>query len=240
MTRAVDIEGRGVSVNGRSVGVGVEVGSAIPDSGDLRARYDARNFNLSDGDAVSTWADETGNGLDLSANGSPTYDESTAVGVPAVDISQSDNMDVSFNSSLSNPFHVFFLGRFVTDNEFEVIWGPNTAVSNGFSGFSQRSDEFAIRVLGSSDQQFNAGFDTNTHIFGTLINSSNAELRLDGTNQGSVDPQASALDGFMLGSNGNGSKPAQVEITEVLIYEGDKTSKASDIEEYLNRDTSLL
>jgi len=99
MTRAVDIEGRGVQVNGRSVGGGSE----IPDS--VVYQYDAGTFATGD----TSWADSVGS-ADMSISGDPQSvslsDGSGVEGDGTDDYGSAAVADIATNQTLGLAFTV--------------------------------------------------------------------------------------------------------------------------------------
>jgi len=239
-------EGSGDSIGSIRLGDGSEIaevrtgaGDVLfsaepPDSGDLRARYDAIGLSKSDGDPVSTWSDTTGNANDLTAGVAPAYQSGAINSEPAVRFNGADEfLDVSF-SQISAPFHVFLVGVDLTGSnsaqtffydgtsEFEAgFFGDNSSFSNTWTMFS------GSRLQGGSE-------DANPHIWSMFWDGSNATLRLDGSQIAKGDPGSPVLNGFTLGSIGNQNKFGNVDIGEVLLYPTDKRSIESDAESFLS------
>lgn len=253
MTPPINIDGSSVSditIDGTSVSevtVGGETvfGNAIPDSGDLQARYDARELSLSDGESASSWTDETGNGYDLSVvDSSPTFQTSQVDGQDAVRF-DSDDLRTTW-SSLSESYHIFALAQ---------IFGKSGSGSDDtiWDGANKNEHRFATRPANSGDpyrlvqnsDQNGSDSDTNVHIFDTVFRASgnNDVVNIDGSPDIAADLGDSASDGLTLGArynSGSTDEKSQVDIVELLFYTKDKSSTASDIRDYLDRNTSVL
>lgn len=213
----------------------VSPGPAIPDAEDLHARYDATELSLNDGDAVTTWGDETGNGFDLTTTTSPTYRTNQQNGLPAVDIDISDDLTVDWTDPTA-PYHLFLVFRYVgsnSNNAFIVSGG-----SGGESDFITDTDDrsFAARINGT---EYDTGTvsDNNWHIASISLDSSH-EFRLDGSQINSASVTVPTQTGLTLGKYAGSISDSQfyagVEFGEILFYDADKTSKVTDVESYLN------
>lgn len=215
--------------------------SAIPDSENLQARYDARELNLTDGDAVSTWPDETGNGNDLSGTAA-TYRASEISGLPTVDFDGADDiLEAAFSTTLSQPFHLFFLGQEQRSNSNDILISDSGA-SSGFVGLEvsgAETGEYELRKFGLSDDLL-GGFNTNPHIHSLLADGSNAALRIDGANSGTGNTETTSWDGVVVGARGDGNQYADAQFVEILVYDVDESANQSGIETYLDRDSNLL
>jgi len=205
--------------------------SPIPDSEDLHARYDATELALTDGDSVSTWADETGNGYDLTAGTAPSYQASEINSNPAVafDKANSEFLDVDF-SALSQPNTIFAVIRTDSVGENERIWDSSTGVNDhSFYGSGSPTDYAINAGVNLRDGAIN----TNNHIFTALYNGSSSVLRIDGSDAVSGDAGTTALDGYRLASLANG-RYGSITVGEILIYPADKSSIQGDVESYLS------
>jgi len=210
-------------------------GNAIPDSENLQARYDWREAS-----GTSGVTDLTGNGNDLT--GSYSGPNATIDGVQAGDFDGSDDLlTADFSSSNNEPYHIFFLAELQSTSAGEQsIWGPNPKPSSGFVSFGDDPGTFEWFQGGESDASLGSS-DTNAHIFGTLIDGSNSQLRIDGSDIATADPSSSGgIDGLAVGGRADDVTHADIHIVEMLVYQVDESSNESDIEQYLDRDHSLL
>jgi hypothetical protein len=205
--------------------------TAIPDSEDLHARYDATAISASDGDSISTWSDETGNGFDLTAGTAPTFKTSIINGNPVVRFDGTDDfLDVAF-SALSQPNHIF------------VVFQLNStgSATDSILDSANNSKRHAISHNGSSSYGMFAGSgidggspDTNPHIRSDLFNTTSSSLRIDGSQVASGDVGSESLDGFRAASRADDTDFADVDIGEILIYPQEKSGIESDVENYLS------
>jgi len=208
--------------------------NAIPDSGDLHARYDATELSLSDGDPVSTWSDATGNGYDLNASGGPAYVASALNGNPVV---RFDGVDDAFRTTfatLPQPNHIFVVAKFrSTDSAANTIIDGDTSPHSFGQGGSV--DGWFLYAGGdASDLVYTDSANTNNHIFSALFNTSNSEIRIDGTSSATGAIQANGLEGMSVGERQDGGFHSDMDIGEILVYPSDKSSVQSDVEQYLS------
>jgi len=221
----------------RNIGTGVSV---IPDSEDLHARYDVRVLSLSNNDSVTTWADETGNGHDLTAGTAPTYIADGIDGNPVVRFGGVDEfLDVAF-STISQPYSVFILFQFQSfdSNDLNFVTGPET----GSGGLNFTSD-----MTGNDTYTINSGssirggtVDTNPSIFSNILDGASSAMRKNGSQIASGDAGGDGMQGLSVGDNGSGAENAEIDVVEILVYPQDKSGIQSDVEEYLDRDTNIL
>lgn len=211
-----------------SAGLG---GSAIPDRGDLHARHDATELSLSDGDPVSTFADETGNGNDLTAGTAPTFRTSQINGNPVVRFDGvGDFLDVAFGA-ISQPFQTFAVVRlnsFSTSSK-SAIWSGEADTN----GLFEQPDADNWRIFAGTAVDGGSP-DTNPHIFNQFFDGANSKLAVDGANTLSGDAGAGDLNGYSLGTTANQVSFAEIDVGEILRYPQNKTGIESDVESYLS------
>jgi len=207
-------------------------GDAIPDSGDLHARYDATELSLNDGDSVSTWGDETSNGRDLiqsTSSKQPTYKTGQINNNAVVRFDGSDDLlDVDW-TDVSEPYTVFGVFKYRTlddiwmDGKTKYEWGCYQLNSNW-------------RIYQGNSIVSGGSTDINPHIWASLFNSGSSSdiLRIDGTQVGSGDSGNSDATGMTLGARGDNDQFASVDVAEVLFYPQDKSGIYSDVESYLS------
>jgi hypothetical protein len=215
-----------------------------PDAGDLQARYDAREISLADGDPVNTWEDLSGNGFDMSpVDSSPTYRTSQVQGQDAVRFDSND-LKVSW-PTVSESYHIFGLVKifgFSGSGNDDTIWdGANREEHR----FATRPDETGnpFKIIQNITAQ-GVSPDTNARVYDTLFKPSgnNDILNVDGSQTLSKDLGSQASNGYTLGARPNNGvdEKSQIDVVEVLFYTKDKSSKATEIREFLDRNTSLL
>jgi hypothetical protein len=220
--------------NGNSFGLGQP--SAIPDSEDLRARYDATAITgLSDGDSVGTLEDQTGNGHDLTqgtTSDQPTYQSSLINGNAGLDFTTGEFMTVSW-ADLSPPYHIFIVAQINNSASGSNQYVYDNVNSNTVALRSDNTPEFGF--FQDSAIQFGFSADTNEHIFSAL-HGSTANLRVDGNPppDGSQSASGNVLSGFTLSAFNTGEFGAELDFGEVLIYTQDKSSIVGDVESYLS------
>lgn len=208
-------------------------GDAIPpDSEDLHAWYDATEISASDGDAISTWPDESGNGYDLTSGTAPTYKASVINGNPVVRHDGVDDyLDVNW-AAFAQPNHIFAVWRFQALDNNNI-----TPVYHGENGNNRHTlgerDTDNWRIFSGSNVE-GGSKDTNNHISAALYDGANSYLRLEGGQVLSGDAGSEGMGGMTTGSNNSQAVYGQVDIGEILIYPMDKSAVESDIESYLS------
>jgi hypothetical protein len=215
-----------------SGGVAQTVLNEIPDSGDLHARYDATQINASDGDSVSTWGDEAGNGNDLTAGTAATYKTGQINGNAVVRFDGTDDTLDQTWTDITSPVWVFCVATFHN----APATGANEYILSYDSG--DRSDLINRAAKNNNWFLLSATFldsgltaDQNNHIFGYELNGTGSELRIDGTAEATGET-ADALGGIQVAEYWGGGNNAPVDIGEIMIYDGAPT--VSDVEIYLS------
>jgi hypothetical protein len=214
--------------NGNSLGLGQP--SAIPDGGDLQARYDWTQAS-----GTSTVTDQTGNGFDLS--GTYTGPTVTINGNQAgrFDAANEDELDVSFTAE-STPVSIFLVVRF----ESLSTSGPKYVFDSADSSFQIFLNATDTRYQFGGSSFYDGGTpDLNNHVFSAIYRADNntSELFIDGGNTpiASGDIGINSLQGFLVGdSSDSTARNADFSIGEVLIYPQDKGGIRGDIESYLS------
>jgi len=207
--------------------------NAIPDSEDLHARYAADELTASDGDSISTWPDETGNGFDLTGGTEPTYIASGINGNPVVRFNGVNQFLQTDWSAISQPNHIFIVFQILTletgteNNIYDVFDSSNRhvfvqdSVSGGWTLFS------GINLRGGTA-------DSDPHIHSHLFNGSNTQLRQDGADVFSGDSGSQSMAGLTLGARFDGGNAVNVDVGEILVYPQNKTTVQTDVESYLS------
>jgi len=208
---------------------------AIPDEGDLHARYDATKLLLNDGDTVSTWSDQTGNGHDLTAGEAPTFKTSIINGNPVVRFDGIDEYLSTSFGTLPQPNHIFMVIKKQTN-------GSDTSLR--FIAYGLSSGNRHAPYVNGGTWRFTAevgtaivsgvGIDTNPHINATLGNGTSSTLRLDGSQIASGDAGADDLTGLKVGTRNSEIQFGDFDIGEILVYGQDKSGIQTDVEQYLS------
>jgi len=208
----------------------VTVGSAIPDSQDLYARWDVTEEGFNDGDAISTLSDQTGNGRPLSAIGSPTAKSNGFADMVARLDGSDDGFEWSLSSSLPQPYSLFFALKQNASSSFSELW--RTRPTNNY--LADTGESWALYLGGSSAASTSVSQDENPHIFENFAKSTD-EVFIDGSQALSADVGGVSLqDTFYIGTDPSNSRHLALEFVEVLLYTGDKTPIRSDVFSYLN------
>lgn len=234
-----------LSVNGQILNVKVIKPSTIPSSGDLELRSDARNITASDGDSISSWTDEVNSNSFIQSTTSkqPVYKSSNVSGQPSVLFDGSgDYMDAGF-SPISQPTTIAILGQYEnvsTSDYWSYVWDSTTSTDRQGIFKVDGSDKYRVSANDGGVGFDGGSVDQNTTILFVSYNGSNSVFRQNGVQVATGDPSTDALDGLRLASKYDDSQYSNFNYTEVLVYGDDKTNIASDIEEYLDRDTSVL
>jgi len=209
-----------------------EAGGDIPDSG-LLHYYDAKEISATDGDSISQLDDQQGseNLTQLTSSKQPTYRTNRINGNPTL-LSQSDYLDVNFASNISQPYEVFFVGRFNT------VGGANY---RGYDGFNNLVRLNANDATGEDSWTQYAGsiirggsLDTNIHLWTNVFNGSNSVQRLDGAQIAIGNSGSDSLDGLTLGNISGGGDGTDIDICWWGVYDPTATGYSrSDVESYL-------
>lgn len=200
------------------------VRDAIPDSGDLQARYD---WTVASG--TSTVADQTGNGYDLTG----TYTGPTAT-INGMQAGEFDGVDDSLGVDWTNqpqPNHIFIVFKYLSDpaEPSAVCDGA----SDGRNKFGTDADGDLDLYAGNSNNVVDGNADTNPHVASALFDGANSVLRLDGSQVASGDVGGQDLGGLIVGSQPNDANYTNVAVGEILPYPQDKSGIQSDVESYL-------
>lgn len=229
MTRGFPIiRQRGLLTSGRSL-----VRTVIPDSGDLHARYDATELTFNDGENVSTWDDETGHGHDLTAGTTPTFKIDIINGNPVVRFDGVDDfLEVVFNT-ISQPVHYFVVFKFNSTSSFDSIYDAENS-GDGRQKFGLDDGPNNYRMEGNTVLDGGTPDTSSFHIGSQLFNSTNSEMRIDGSTIASGDAGMDGQDGFTVGADRDKGGHGEVDIGEMLVYPYDKSGIQADVETYLS------
>lgn len=200
------------------------------DQADMHSWYDAQALGLSDGQSVTNWTDETGNGYDLQAGDAPTYFDDGINSNPTVSFAGADDfLDVAW-SAISQPNHIFIVFQFRSYDGGGLNYIVDSDDPNNRHLFNNRQGTFNMNA-GSNLTGKNV--DTNPHLASLLFNGSNSVHRMDGTDQNTGDAGSESMAGMTLAEYLNGGNNGDVWIGEVIVYNTDKTNSLSNIESYL-------
>jgi len=207
----------------------------IPDAG-LKHHYTSREVNASDGDAISTLTDQEGS-EDLSQTNSSlqaTYKTDQINGNPVLRF-ESDYLDTSFGTILTQPFEIFTVARYNTvggDNDRAYDAKGNLVRLLANDGVGENS--WTIFAGSSLRSGSSADLDTTEHLWTARYDGSNSQLRLDESDVASGSAGSNDLDGFTLGNRSGGLDETDIDIGEVLIYDPTVSGYSrSDVESVL-------
>lgn len=198
--------------------------SAIPDSGDLQARYDWTGAS-----GTSTVTDLSGNGHDLT--GTYTGPTATINGNQAGEFDGADDLLTVDWTDLPQPNHVFMVYQFIADSDDvrSVIDGD----SDGRQKFGNNGQGNIDLYAGNANNVVGGDADTKPHVVSALFDGANSALRLDGADVASGDAGGEDSGGLTVGAEPGGGNYADVYVGEILHYPMDKSGSQSDIEGYL-------
>jgi len=165
---------------------GSTVFSAIPDS--AVAQYDATKISATDGDALSSWADQI-NGNDLSAVNAPTYRASAINGNPAAEFDGADDEMTAAIGTFSQPVTYGIVYSFTSSSGTQNILDRQ-------SGSLQYRADFANSRFDHFDGSngFKGGTPTTNNEIGFLIwDGPNTQQFINGS-EVSLSTQSSSTD----------------------------------------------
>lgn len=212
--------------------------SAIPDSGNLHARFD---FSQEDGSMPIE--DQSGNGRDLS-NGSYSGVSESINGNQAGDFNGSSDHVYSdaLSSNVSQPYTIFVVyQRDGTGSGREYAHAEHPSSASGGENEGTFSAQMGLDWNGefrifSGSQLGGPTSDTNPHIGGGIFDSTDSAVRLDGAERATGDAGSRNLVGYALGGNRDVSDHLfGGAIGEVLAYDvGASSLDIAVIESYLS------
>lgn len=201
--------------------------------------YDATQITgLSDGAALVSWPDESGNGRNLTViTGTPTYYSSTTAklihGHPVVYFNGDGSAEQTGTLTLSQPFTIFVIMRMDTSNAM-APWGQGSGTIDFFSsgGVGAQLRLFAGATLAGG------AADTAVHVITSQVNGASSLVREDGTvimGPGTAGTNTITTP-FLVGAaaTGTGVLNFQGPIGELLFYPSAlTTSQMASVEAYL-------
>jgi len=194
--------------------------------------------SLSDGDPVTTWSDQSGEGRDLTqatAAKKPTYQTNEENGKPAVRFDGTDDTMASatFDASVVQPSTIFMVGLINT-------LGPGN--KEAFTGLTEAARQALYK---SGDETFRIFADvelvgpsgtTAISIWTAVFNGTSSSLQINAGTPTSGNAGTDDLGGATVGSKDGGSInfwPG--DIYEILVYDSDLSSEDDTrVRNYLN------
>lgn len=175
------------------------------------------------GGAVSTWADLSGNGRDLTeATNRPSISAAAINGKNAISFDGSNDRLVSANFTVSAPFTVFIVSQNPGSTSLDCLWYTDNDNASTTPLRLARTSSTQVRLDGNGNTGATASINTSEwSLLTTFYNNTSSTLQknLDtpGTSGGAIGTVA--MDGFVLGARFS-DRFHQLLIAEVVIYSG--------------------
>jgi hypothetical protein len=199
---------------------------------------------LSDGEAVATWSDSSGNGNDLTqgtAGFRPIYKESIIGGRPVVRFDPTDDVLQIEGLSLASPNVVFAVvepatigvQRMITDH-----WGGAATPGQRHIFWREVANTWQI----NGGVQIGGGTVTaNPYILMGKYDATDGQIRQNGSVvAGPSNTGSSAMESINLGADSSGGRNWDGDIAEFLIYNRALTAdEISQVENYLSNKYSI-
>lgn len=203
----------------------------------LWLKADAESY--SDGASVPTWHDQSGNGNDAAAVGTPQaiFKAGIINGLPIVRFARNDGS--RFLSPLANtqPYTVFVVANETANaqNQYLVDGAAENSGAVAFLGSTAGfPNETSIYCGGSVVSATTTT--TSFNVISAIFNTSSSAVYINGTLGGSGNPGSSNTTGTTVGDCGGGGASVALmgDIAEVLIYNSALSSTVrSNVENYL-------
>lgn len=189
------------------------------DTTNLVARWAARDLELADGTAVTSWPVMEGSatGAGFTIAGSPTH---RIDGV--VEYVETDGVDdaLSYVSPRSQP-------------STTILVAKTFALTSGLTLFGSTSGSTALSTVGITSGNFVAyaganivgpAADYGWHVFSVVYNGASSVLRIDGVQVATGNPGTNTSGGIRHGGNSTLSAFSRVGVSESIHYTGAKTA----------------
>lgn len=172
---------------------------------------------LDDGDPLTTWSDQSGNGNDVTQSTSakkPTYKTSIINGRSIVRFDGTDDYLKASAFTLVQPEHLFIVLKVLGGSTNDVIHDGNTLdrmvgqQRSAVKNYNQYAGNFGAVVTLGDDFR----------IINSLFNGASSNVSLDGGSDNTGDVGSNDAAGFSLGANGNEAAHSQIDVAEFLIY----------------------
>lgn len=206
-------------------GAGPSAGGWSPsDVSNLEVWLDAGTITgLSDGDAVTTWTDLSGNSnspTQATASKKPLYKTSIINGLPVVRGDGSDDyLQVTFGAALSQPNTVFVVCKFVNlgTGDYRFVFDGIGVTRHAIYRKNQAAHTWWYYAGTERDSGDVA--DTSAHILVAVFNGASSSLRLDGAEIVATDPGSQTLGGITLFNDQSFALPGNIDIAECGVYD---------------------
>jgi len=225
--------GDGSEISEVRTGAGDVLFSAIPDSG-LKHNYSP--LNLADGSTVSSaWPDDE-QSADLPVVGDPTYNTDEYNGRGAVALDNDDGFgEVTFASSIPQPFGIFTVINPTDTGNIEVIWHGaqnNVSIQYRFDSF----DDIVVDTRGLGGSITTHGTPSSgLQLLSIEVDGPSTRLRIDGSDIATgLDGGSGDLTGYNWGRDpADSSKSLDGDVVQNMIYDMSNQS-VTDVERFLN------
>ncbi len=213
----------------------------VSDLADLTAWYRGNSGVTTDANGVNAWADQSGNGYDVTqaTDAKKPDNTDTQNGLTVITFDGTDDelaYGVSLFTAISQPNTIFLVYQwtYLDGNARIPLDGDGSGTRNVIYRLGSAGYNLAFHAGSTADT--GTGADTNMHVHACVFDGASSDYRLDGSyimQAGNVG--TNALDGITLGSMYTSNAPAHVRIAEALFYDGEKTlSEMQAIEVELN------
>lgn len=188
---------------------------------------------LNDGDPVSTWADASGNGRDLTQalTKRPTYKTNIVNGLPVVRFDGTNDVLISPSFSYEQPSTIFMVNK-TTSSDFKYWFSSRGGF--GMAAYQNAGSPTLSMYAGSAGQpasnRLNGSLPPSSfELWRMKYNGASSALHLNNAAQtyATGSPGSNSGDGLYLGNRYDESLPAGVDFAEFLIY--DPAPGASDV-----------
>jgi hypothetical protein len=146
-----------------------------------------------------------------------------------------DFLDVSF-TTLSQPFSIFYVGA-LRSASYSLQTTILDSESSNFSQFVVETGGNYELFAGSPLTSGTSATDNNI-INGAVFDGTDSVIRVSGS-ETTGDAGTNGLNGLTLGSRFDQDNYANIDLLEVLVYDGDKSAVASDIENHLSAESGV-
>lgn len=199
-------------------------GLSAPITDNLKAWY-ANNVGLTESSSfVSAWADQSGNGYDLTQTSSTRYPENSA---GTLTFDGTDDFLESDALALTQPYTVYWYGQQVTWGSNDAIWDTKPAAQGRLrqSGLSPWISLFA----GGGSDNFTTWPVATDKPVACLFNGSSSRIVV-GTTGAAVNGNAGTQGGtgWTLGALLTQFSAANIQVRELLIYAATHTTAQED------------
>lgn len=207
---------------------------------DLLVWYKADSLALNDGDAITTWADSSGNGHDLTGTttAKPTYQTNEVNSKPVVRYDGSNDCMSTASLALDTHFSIFVVAK-ATDYLF-IEHSANATSNDGFYFYTLTNGPWLVRRTASHSATGSDWFGLGAFTIGELVYNGAGNYFKNGTAQANGNITGSARSDtvhtadFYVGARACSSVFSEADYAEVLVYSRPVTStERSAIRSYL-------